>query len=199
MTSTFHSFRAVSRFSKQLRPDTSTRVFIRKKKVFIAQIELTWDPENQEPERQTISTRERQTRVNKKRRNCLHSKQFAQDVIKARFIIVFHVRIFEQVVFVLFVVQLVEQERQQQQQQRKRKRRERRQRQDVERPDWENGQAGHRDRLSEKVNKQNNYKQKNTTDSASLPSFLPLITPPTKTACQQHENDIIDGKLIYRF
>jgi len=26
-------------------------------------------------------------------------------------------------------------------------------------------------------------------------SFLPLITPPTKTACQQHENDIIDGKL----
>jgi len=142
----------------------------KRKKVFIAQIELTWDPENQEPERQTISTRERQTRVNKKRRICLHSKQFAQDVIKARFIIVFHVRIFEQVVFVLFFVQLVEQERQQQQQQRKRKRRERRQRQDVERSDGENGQAGHRDRLSEKVNKQNNYKQKNTTDSAS---FLP--------------------------
>jgi hypothetical protein len=44
----------------------------------------------------------------------------------------------------------------------------------VERPDGENGQAGHRDRLSEKVNKQNNYKQKNTTDSASLPSFLSL-------------------------
>ena len=43
VTSTFHSFRAVSRFSKQLRPDTSTRVFIKKeKKSFIAQIELSW-------------------------------------------------------------------------------------------------------------------------------------------------------------